>query len=129
MPEYNIPESEIRDRQFEQLKLLFEYTKFHIGLYSTIIALIVGGIRFKVFILEKACVASFIVIALFFLVFAGFAGGVIAGNIPTYSSIVKFRKTKIGPKKYWTGEQWEEIEHVVFWVGVFFIFLALITSV
>ncbi len=107
------------DREFEQLKLLFDYTKFHIGLYTTV-ATIFGGlvsasdkVPFK--FNPKLLFASVICICI-----AGVAGGTIASSIPGYSGYTTFWASPIGPFKFKgiKAEYWTYIEHAAFWVAV-----------
>ncbi|KYK44016.1 MULTISPECIES: hypothetical protein [Bradyrhizobium] len=105
--------------EFEQLKLLFDYTKFHIGLYTTI-ATIFGAlfaasdkapIRFSPVLL--LCSAVLVCIA-------GGAGGIIASSIPGFSSYKKFWDSSIGPAwcRKMKAEYWTYVEHAAFWAAV-----------
>src|SRR5947209_14009409 len=87
------------DRELEQLRLLFDYTKFHIGLYTTV-ATIFGGLiaasdkgpfKFhpKLLFASVACICI-----------AGIAGGTIASSIPGYSSYKTFWESRIAPFRF-----------------------------
>lgn len=106
----------------DQLKILFEYTKFHIGLYMTLVTALVGVLGFTspdgwqgdpwVFwglVFTIAC-----------LVVAGISGGVIAGNIPHSADFQTFESKKIGPwgLPCWPYAFWANLEHGAFWLGV-----------
>jgi hypothetical protein len=115
------------DRELEQLKLLFDYTKFHIGLYTTV-ATIFGGlvaagdkIPFK--FNTPLLLASVVCICV-----AGIAGGTIASSIPGYSSYKEFWSKPIAPfpfskwmktdNKWMRAENWTYVEHIAFWLAV-----------
>jgi hypothetical protein len=115
------------DSEFEQLKLLFDYTKFHIGLYTTI-ATIFGGL----FAASDKAPISFSPTLLFcsviFICLAGVGGGVIASSIPAYRSYRTFWDSRIGP--FWfrgmKAEYWTYLEHGAFWAAVVLAILSII---
>lgn len=106
------------DKDFEQLKLLFDYTKFHIGLYTTV-ATILGAViaakdgPFAFRLLPLQC-------SVFFICLAGFAGGVIVSSITQAQSYTVFWASRLGPfrLKWFTAEMWTYIEHGAFWIAV-----------
>src|SRR5262249_26092041 len=84
--------------QLEQLKLLFDYTKFHIGLYTTLtaayIALITSEYGKKFLVPNRVFVWSAVVM---FLV-AGLAGGIIASNsCPHYARLDTLMNKRLLP--------------------------------
>jgi hypothetical protein len=87
------------------LELLFDYTKFHIGVYLTL-------------------AAAYITVwpAVIFIIIAGFAGGVIASSITQTKSVSveSFLKEQTGPwgTTWFTGKWWTYIEHTSFWIGI-----------
>ena len=108
--------------QLEQVKLLFDYTKFHIGLYTTVtaayIAVMASDYGKRVFFVpDRRLVWSAVVM---FLV-AGFAGGIIASSCPHYPRLDALMAAKIAPftdRRGFTGRTWTYIEHTAFWVGI-----------
>jgi hypothetical protein len=113
----------------KSLELLFDYTKFHIGIYLTLTASYlavatanVGGKR----LLELN--SFFVWVAVIAFMIAGLAGGTIISSITQYvkgGSSVDFLddSDKIGPwdckKLYFlTARKWTHIEHTSFWVGL-----------
>lgn len=101
---------------------LYDYTKFHAGLYAGLVfgtvALvgIGGGVA-----LRSPWVVAFAVLAVGCWVTAGFAAGVILGNLVDLDiSLKSFRGRSWGPmgKFLRPGAQWESLEHIAFWVGV-----------
>ncbi len=99
----------------DQLKLLFEYTKFHIGLYFTLITLLIGLRRFggvELFPYLEIAIACFLV--------SGAAAGIILRHIPHFPDLNQFTNAKIG---FWWWRLckynvWAAIEHFAFWLGV-----------
>jgi hypothetical protein len=102
----------------EQVKLLFDYTKFHIGLYSTfgtaVLALLSGKFE-RVSICTPLLVSSLLPIGV-----AGLAAGVIASSLPHLFGSVDVREAKIGPLIFerWRLRSWTYVEHTSFWVAV-----------
>lgn len=110
----------------KNLELLFDYTKFHISLYTTL-----------TFVYIAAATAEFIQVnptllipAVLSLLLAALASGIIAGGITQTSKRTseQFLKEPIGPwgltllaARYWT---W--IEHTAFWLGLVFAIASLV---
>src|SRR6266581_7540083 len=96
-----LTQEDMMEANLKKLELLYDYTKFHIGLYlvfaSAYITLATSKIGRKdaLPILQPAFV--WIAVALFMV--AGIAGGVIASGIPQSrsNSADEFLKEKIGP--------------------------------
>lgn len=104
----------------DQLKLLSDYTLFHIGLYTTLISTLLALIHFRhgnakqpLFRILKLTVLCFIV--------AGAAGGVIASNIPNYETFKQYDCDSL-PVFCWAHtmpyRMWAHVEHVSFWIGL-----------
>ena len=102
----------------ERLKLLFDYTKFHIGLYAAVATVFSGAIVSKTgaFMAQPQLLLTSVVL----ICVAGFAGGVVASSLPHFASIEQFWDCKIGPfrSKCFRGETWTYIEHTAFWLAV-----------
>ena len=122
------------EANLKKLELLYDYTKFHIGLYliltSGYITLATSKIGRKdaLPILQPALVW----IAVFLFMVAGIAGGVIASGIPQSksSSADEFLKEKIGPwsTAFLPARVWVYIEHTAFWLGLIFAVLSFVFS-
>src|SRR5437868_2643545 len=99
------------DRDFERLKLLFDYTKFHIGLYATLAAALItllNGDFLGTFRPEKHLMwAAIILIAA-----AGLAGGVIASTIPQRNGAGQLYDEDAGPWawEFMPGRWWTYVE-------------------
>ncbi len=107
--------------EFERIKLLFEYTKFHIGLYSSVAAAFLALTEY-LDLKNSGPHLGLILISIVLLILAGFFGGVIASSI----SIIKeediplFFTMEIGPYdwKWFNTTTWIRWEHNFFWAGV-----------
>jgi len=110
---------------WEQLKLLFEYTKFHIGLYATLAAALITLTNTE-FGKSLKVVEPLVWVAVLFIALAGLAGGVIASSLPWFRNLESFKTTAIGPfrLRLMLGEYWTYIEHTSFWLGIASILLA-----
>jgi len=103
----------------EQVKLLYDYSKFHIGLYSALIVALIGlakvGGRAAIEGPGRVCV--YVTAGLFLL--AAMAGGTIASTISQNSAAV-VNNEEIGPFRFrrYTALKWAAIEHSLFWLGV-----------
>ncbi len=98
---------------------LFQYTQFHVGLYSGLIF----GVAALIGLGEKAALRDLgilvgLVGAVLFWVAAGLCGGVVLGNmVEAERDLHNFRASKIGflqKPALW----WETCEHRCFWIGV-----------
>ena len=113
------------DHNLEQLKLLFDYTKFHIGLYSTIAGVLVAALATKhaeTWRIYRWALASAIVA----IVLAGLAGGVVAASLPSMTDTPKFWDASAGPysSNLLTIRQWTYVEHTMFWAAVLLVLIA-----
>jgi hypothetical protein len=103
---------------YEKVKTLFDYTKFHIGLYTTIGAILVAAIGTKAIPFRPLALWTCIIL----IGVAGFAGGVVASTLPGCNSLTQFLKDPVGP---WdiklfscSGQTWTRIEHTAFWLAI-----------
>ena len=109
----------------KSLDTLFDYTKFHIGLYLTLTASYltaksanIGGEP----VLSLNPWLAWPAVAAFML--AGLAGGVIASSITQRvgGSSIEFLADPIGPwdwkRIHFRARTWTYIEHTSFWVGL-----------
>jgi len=106
----------------KSLELLFDYTKFHIGLYLTLTASYVAVTSIKVVALNID--QRLVWPAVICFMAAGLAGGVIASSIThTQARCSKeFLAERIGPWEmkwlHFRARIWTWIEHTAFWVGL-----------
>lgn len=109
----------------KSLELLYDYTKFHIGVYLTV----TGAYLTAAFatVNGKAVLPLnlyFLGPAVLFTTLAGFAGGVIVSSLTQWhsGSTDDFLKSEIGPwhwRRFWFRARcWTYVEHTAFWLGL-----------
>jgi hypothetical protein len=119
------PEAPETPASTKQLEFLFDYTKFHIGIYTTLGTLMVSIMGLEPW--KTAAGQSLLAphvpslrVSMLFMLSAGCAGGVIASNIPHAKTFEAFVED---PLNVW-GRQagryaaWAWIEHYAFWMAV-----------
>jgi len=109
----------------KSVELLFDYTKFHIGLYLTLTASYLTVATAK--INEKPLLnlnQRYFWVAIVAFMVAGLAGGMIASSITQTKarSSAEFLEEPIGPwdwkPVFFRARVWTWIEHTSFWVGL-----------
>lgn len=118
----------------KRLELLFDYTKFHIGIYLTLTgAFIALGTAKSSDRLLFDLNSTLVVIAVLCFILAGWAGGVILSSITqtTCTTIGDFLEEKLGPWEFqWCpAKYWARAEHALFWFGLTIVVLSLLLSV
>jgi len=110
----------------KRIERLFEYTKFHIGLYMTVgaglVALIAGAADVNSVFHGIVANPKLLIISVLFMATAGLAGGVIASSLTQINSFDEFWTKRQGP---WSlticvGKYWTWIEHTAFWSSIIF---------
>jgi hypothetical protein len=103
----------------DQLKMLFDYTIFHIGLYTSVTAGFITLLSAD-FAKHWNLKPWLLWIAISCLSLAGFCGGVIASSLPEATNIYCFYKTWIGPFSWdaCPARYWAYAEHTLFWVAI-----------
>jgi hypothetical protein len=133
-----VEEQKTPDEQLEQVKLLFDYTKFHIGLYTTLAGVLVATLG-STFAAAWHVSRPLIGLAVVFIALAGLAGGVIASSLPYLTRRVSGNdlfecaigplwsdRTKNGKKSFLAQplRYWTYLEHLSFWVAIVLVLLA-----
>lgn len=121
----------IRGRKHKSLERLYEYTKFHIGVYISLTSAYVAFASAKVGEQPLTQVnLVFLLVAVLFFMLAGVAGGVIISSITQTEALTsrEFLAERIGPwaerigpwkSKLWmVAIKWTWVEHTSFWLGV-----------
>lgn len=103
----------------DRLKQLFDYTKFHIGMYTTLSAVIIGVFAHEELSAKYHNFLPYIQISVGMFFIAGAAGGLVASSIPFYDSFKEFSESKLGPWnfKIIPAIICIHIEHTAFWLG------------
>ena len=112
--------SESAQIEFDKVKLLFDYTKFHILLYTTLAALLLAVADLEN--VKPEIHAGLIWSAILSIGIAGLAGGIIASSLPHENALSEFWTRKTGPfgLEILQGKYWTFVEHTAFWVGLGF---------
>lgn len=111
--------------ELEKVKMLLDYTKFHIGLYISLFAAIVAFLSSELGPSPGSWLSYGFFGGVVLFTLAGMCGGVIgsyAVGYDSYSDLMKNEDKKIGPSLFkWvkaTGDTWATSEHRFFWLGV-----------
>lgn len=119
----------------KRLERLFDYTKFHIGVYLTIgggfVAILSAAISGKPEELKGFVGCPLLLfLAAIFMGVAGLAGGVVASSATQHLSWRDLWEKPQGPyrMKWLTGENWAAIEHLSFWLSVVLASLSFLTG-
>src|SRR5689334_8188194 len=111
------------------LELLFDYTKFHIGIYLTLAAaaITLGTAKFSGGTFPTLN-TYFIWPAVLSIAIAGFSGGIVVSSITQTetTNVKEFLTEETGP---WNIKRvrvlkWIYLEHTAFWVGIAFVLLS-----
>lgn len=117
----------------EQLKHLYDYTKFHIGMYMTLIIGIVGIFTNETIFTAYIEVMPWIGFSLFFFLLAGMCGGLIASSIPFYRKFEDFIKADLFPWGFDShllcAKTITHLEHTFFWLGTIILVVGAILEV
>ena len=102
----------------ERLKLRYDYSKFQIGLYTTLAVVFAVAIALppEVFRLQRGVLG----LAAAFVGLAGLAAGIIAGHCAHFASSEDLLAARIGPFRWacMTGEYWSYLQHASFVAAV-----------
>ena len=105
----------------EQLKHLYDYTKFHIGIYITLMTGIIAVLANDKLRDSYQAITPFIMASLILIMLAGACAGLIASSIPYYTSFKKFMDNDISPRYLKTfkinAKNCTHLEHLFFWLG------------
>lgn len=104
------------ENENSQLQNLMNYTIFHIGLYITLLGIIIG-------VPALSNDIHFIKIPFICFLIAGACGGVIASNIPEHKNFSSFSQERIGVLglKIFKYKTWAALEHLSFWIATLWI--------
>ncbi len=118
----------------DQLKTLFEYTKWHIGLYTGLVTALIAVLQ--LYGEELTTVTRlFFLASLLCILAAGAAGGIVGSSIPFYRQFDVFMRSRLSPRNSWekidkavdpkatdtakySGKWWTHFEHTAFWLGI-----------
>jgi hypothetical protein len=120
----------------KRLDRLLDYTKFHVGIYLSIggglVALIGASSKAEEKTFLKAFIGSpkALALALFFMVLAGLAGGIIASGCTQCRTFEELWRNRQGPYRLrlLTGESWALVEHGSFWISLLLFTYAVLSA-
>lgn len=108
-----------------------DYTKFHIGLYTTLATIIVvaltdNGRGSDVTSLFDCC----LLFSLVCFAIAGGFGGLVGSALPHYETFEDFERAELGPwgSKLIRSRVCISLEHTAFWIGVVNAIVGLVAS-
>ena len=104
----------------DRLKALMDYTKFHIGLYTTLCTLLVAVMGLEALRGHSNAMLPYLLWTLICFAIAGAFGGLVGSSLPQYSTWKEFTDTKLGPwflPNVLPGPWVASAEHTAFWVG------------
>ena len=106
-------------KEYEKVKLLFDYTKYHIGIYTSLGTIAVAALGLHDNVTFKFC-GLLLWLSIGFIAVAGLAGGIIASTLPEKNSLEQFftQATGFWGVHFLSGRTWTRIEHTAFWVGL-----------
>jgi uncharacterized protein (TIGR02246 family) len=109
--------------EFEKLKNLGDYTKFHLGLYITLLAAIIAFLTSELGPPIGSPVSLPFLATVFLLALAGAFGGMVGSHIPNHHSLTVFEETRLskcllGVDIGAEGRTWITLEHTAFWIGM-----------
>jgi hypothetical protein len=108
----------------KRLERLYDYTKFHIGLYMTLgaglVALIAAAADDKSVLRGLVVHPRLLGAAVILMTIAGLAGGIIASSLTQCESFCRFWTEKQGPWSWplLPGKYWTWVEHTAFWAAL-----------
>ncbi|MEX3917829.1 hypothetical protein AB4Y43_16555, partial [Paraburkholderia sp. BR10872] len=87
------------DTMDERLKTLYDYTKFHIGMYTTLIGAIIAVFGNKDWALSYGALLPWAYGSAVAFAIAGVFGGLVASSIPYYRTFKEFEDARLGAWK------------------------------
>lgn len=111
------------DSEDPRLERLYDYTKFHIGIYivaATTMITVAGTTDTSSFLSALVQHRWLLLAAIGAMLIAGGAGGVLISSCATAARLKDVWDEKIGPwgKQWIPGYWWARIEHFAFWSSV-----------
>ena len=104
----------------DQLKLLMEYTKFHVGMYTGLCAALGTMLGIEPLKRSVATLQPFLLVTLVCFVVAGAFAGIVGSSLPYHTTWESFATANLGPwKRKWINALvCTHIEHSAFWAGI-----------
>jgi hypothetical protein len=104
----------------DQLKALMDYTKFHIGLYTTLCTLLIAVMGLDRLKGQGQHLFRYLLVCLICFAIAGMFGGLVGSSLPRFKTWTDYSKTKLGPwflPNLIPAPAVASAEHTAFWAG------------
>lgn len=115
-----VAESEVKQESLEKVKLLYDYTKFHAGLYSAIAVVLIAGLTSNTSLLRSdSALNRNALFAIGLYVIAGFISGLVLSNLIHYTEIESFRSARLWLWRLqtWRYSYWVAVQYACFWIA------------
>jgi hypothetical protein len=115
-----VAESEVKQESLEKVKFLYDYTKFHAGLYSAIVVVLIAALTSNTSILRSdSALNRNVLFAIGLYVIAGFISGLVLSNLIHYTEIESFRSARlwVWRLKTWRYSYWVAMQYACFWIA------------
>lgn len=121
----------------KQLERLYDYTKFHIGIYlsaagglAALISTSAKGVTKADYITTLIGAPWALGLSFVFIVLAGISGAVVATSAIESASYQGFISAELGAYGVtpFTGRTWVTMEHAFFWLGLAFLSIGIFSS-
>lgn len=121
----------------KQLERLYDYTKFHVGIYlsaagglAALITTLASGKLEQNFLSKIVGHPWALAVAFILMVGAGAAGGIVATSTIESKTYEEFRATPQGAYglNYFRGKTWVKIEHLCFWLSLLFVSIGVFSA-
>jgi hypothetical protein len=104
----------------DQLKSLMDYTKFHIGLYTTLCTILIAVIGLNGLREQVPRMLPYFFLSLICFAIAGMFGGLVGSSLPRFTSWAEYQQSKLGPwflPRIIPAPAVASAEHTAFWLG------------
>jgi len=103
----------------QQMDRLYDYTKFHIGLYAALMTALIAFLKVGRTTTTPCVVVWSLKATLVCFALARACGGIIGSTISLSEDAIA-GDHKIGPfnSGWWKADWWAHLEHWIFWVGI-----------
>ena len=112
----------------DQLKQLMDYTKFHIGMYTTLCTALIAILGLEIVRPAASDLRPYLFATLVCFAVAGMFGGLVGSGLPYFKTFEEFSKAKLGPWKLeLIPALWcTHLEHTAFWLRIIAAFVGLV---
>jgi hypothetical protein len=115
----------------DQLKQLMDYTKFHIGMYTTLCTVLIAILGLDMVKPSAVDLHPYLFGTLLCFAVAGMFGGLVGSSLPYFKTFEEFSQAKLGPwkLKLIPALVCTHLEHTAFWLGIIVVLIGLVRAV